>query len=106
MKIEDLMIGFWYRWYVENKYYYLQVTSDTFKLSDEIISNFEPVELTPEILEKNGWRKDSLFDDWYGLVNIYGHNAPFITVDSCEIKYVHELQLLLKLNHKDINIII
>ena len=104
MRREDLMIGFWYKWYAENKYYYLQVTSDTFKFSDDTIANFEPIELTPEILEQNGWHKDSLFDDWYGPVNIYGHNAPFITIGSAEIRYVHELQMLLKLHKKDINL--
>ena len=53
MKVEDLMIGDWYYWEAEGKKYPMQVTKDTFKLSDEDISNFQPIPLTREILEKN-----------------------------------------------------
>lgn len=58
MKVEDLMIGDWYWWEAEGKKYPLQVTKDTFKLMDEDISNFQPIPITNEILEKNGFEVD------------------------------------------------
>lgn len=55
MKPEELMIGDWYYWEAEGKKYPLQVTKETFALADEDIANFQPIPITPEILEKNGF---------------------------------------------------
>lgn len=49
------MIGDWYKWYAEGQYYNYQVVKETFQESDETIANFEPIPLTPAILEKNGF---------------------------------------------------
>ena len=49
------MLGDWYQWYAEGKYYYYQVSVETFK---EDTTNFEPIPLTPEILKKNGFKEE------------------------------------------------
>ena len=115
MKAEDLMIGDWYWWEAEGKKYPLQVTKDTFKLSDEDISNFQPIPLTPEILEKNDilYRKPSFYfiinddkdlecthyiyqtiqNDWAIGVDTGAYNCSVFA----RIKHVHDLQHGLKL---------
>lgn len=66
----------------------------------------EPIPLTPEILEKNGWMKvevDGVFYPkqlkgelpWIGYA-INEDSWRFRIRDFCEIKYVHELQHALK----------
>ena len=59
----------------------------------------EPIPLTPEILEKNGWTRDELCNEWfihYGP-NLFG-KCPEVTIfDGVSIKYVHELQHALRL---------
>ena len=114
MKVEDLMTGDWYWWEAEGKKYPLQVTKDTFKLLDEDISNFQPIPLTPEILEKNDilYEKQSFYyvikddknlectyymqrvqGDWVVGVDIGAYDCSVFA----RIKYVHELQHALKL---------
>ncbi len=67
--------------------------------------DLDPIPLTPEIFEKNGWKRDKL------VSYIYGHDAHFIEVICTpnsewvyvtfkgetihRIKYVHELQHIL-----------
>lgn len=115
MKVEDLMIGDWYWWEAEGKKYPLQVTKDTFKLSDEDISNFQPIPLTPEILKKNDilYEKQSFYyviEDVKNLECTYyiqqmlqGDWAIGVDTGAYEcsvfarIKYVHDLQHALKL---------
>jgi len=79
------------------------------------ISNVEPIKITPEILEKNGWEKrptgyvfytdGKRYDNslWY----IFGSSNTFV-VDTAEfqINYVHELQHILKILNIDKEIII
>lgn len=115
MKAEDLMVGDWYWWEAEGKKYPLQVTKDTFKLSDEDISNFQPIPLTTEILEKNGFR-DTSFEchkKQHYIVDTSEHILHYHTnlnsfsiykkeeVLCCflqnNVQYVHELQHALKL---------
>ena len=73
-----------------------------------------PIPLTPEILEKNGWKRDKL------VTYIYGHEAHYIEVICTpnsewvyvtfkgetihRIKYVHELQRILWALGKDANL--
>ena len=67
--------------------------------------NIDPIPLTPEILEKNGWKRDKLVPYIYGLE---AHNIEVICTPNSEwvdvtfkgdtlhrIKYVHELQHIL-----------
>lgn len=111
------MIGDWYYWEAEGKKYPLQVTKDTFKLSDEDISNFQPIPLTQEILEKNGFEDQGFrhhnelngIDDRVVLSNerkrmnsinewhVHIDSEDHCIIASCELTYVHELQHLLKL---------
>lgn len=74
----------------------------------------DPITLTPEILEKNGWKRDKL------VPYIYGHEAHYIEVictpnsewvdvtfkgDTLHrIKYAHELQHILWALGKDANL--
>ena len=80
----------------------------------DVAFNVEPIPLTPEILEKNGFRQDPksrsrkshqiITNDvyiswWKGRLNIMykpfvGHSTNHI---NCDGKYVHELQHALKL---------
>ena len=80
--------------------------------------NIEPIPLTPEILEKNGFEKNELiesYNHYCGMDNrvslnddfyyINSRNTWYVHVDSedystiagCELTYVHELQHLLRL---------
>lgn len=123
MKAEDLMIKDWYYWEADGKKYPLRVTKDTFKLSNEDISNFEPIPLTPEILEKNDilYEKQSYYyviednkdlectyyiqqvqEDWAIGVD----TGVYYCSVFAKIKYVHELQHALKLCGIDKDIII
>lgn len=124
MKVENLMIGDWYWWEAEGKKYPLRVTKDTFKLSDEDISNFQPIPLTPEILEKNDilYEKQSYYyvieddkdlectyyiqqvlrGDWVIGVDIGAYDCSVFA----RIQYVHELQHALKLCGIDKEIVI
>ena len=122
MKVEDLMIGDWYYWEADGKKYPMQVTKDTFKLSDEDISNFQPIPLTKEILEKNFTTHDLEYfipeypnhnpkeNDYFSichhkeLSSIWKteYIADFFTEEETKsvcitsIKYVHDLQHFLK----------
>lgn len=124
MKVEELMTGDWYWWEAEGKKYPLQVTKDTFKLTDEDISNFQPIPIIKEILEKSGilYEKQSYY---YVIENdndlectyymIQGSQGGWtigvdIGVYYCSvfarIKYVHELQHALKLCGIDKEIVV
>jgi len=122
MKVEDLMIGDWYYWEAEGKKYPMQVTKDTFKLSDEDISNFQPIPLTQEILEKNFTMYDLEYfipeypnhdpksNDYFSIYHHKGVSSIWKTeyiedfyaeeetksVCVTSIKYVHDLQHFLK----------
>lgn len=108
MNVKNLMVGDWYTWEAEEKKYPFQVTKETFKLLDEDIANFQPIPLTPEILEKNFqkdpdyintyWRPDCRkfcfvkeSDDWYFA---FRYKGGHICIAECN--YVHELQHILK----------
>lgn len=122
MKVEDLMIGDWYYWEADGKKYPMQVTKDTFKLSDEDISNFQPIPLTQEILEKNFIMHDLEYfipeypnhnpeaNDYFSIFYYKGLSCIWKTeyiegffneedsksVCITSIKYVHDLQHFLK----------
>jgi hypothetical protein len=114
MKAEELMIGDWVHYRGTN----IQVTSLYDKGGSNEIgwsdkesvwvngSNVEPIPLTPEILEKNGFvesKEKSNIED-IGCAIIYGKYKRFDS-DNClnygdslyPIKYVHQLQHAMKL---------
>ena len=110
MKAEDLMIGDWYYWEAEGKKYPMRVTKDTFKLSDEDISNFQPIPLTVEILEKNGFETHQsgvrmFFEhDDYRLCYYLNSSNRFTSFNNIDgslvqkvIANVHQLQHALKI---------
>ena len=105
MKVEELMIGDWYWWEAEGKKYPMQVTKDSFRLFDEDISNFEPIPLTPEILEKNGFvnsyidvslNKDSV----YKYNHFYTGNSVIVDMESNKliVKYENDIWMNLPYN--------
>lgn len=120
MKANELMIGNWYYWEAEGKKYPMQVTKDTFRLSDEDISNFQPIPLTPEILEKNGFEHEKQkviipsrsqdeveleylyckglpcsFDIIHGYL-MFNSNIDLVSIRMA-VNYLHELQHILRL---------
>lgn len=88
------------------------------KLTWLFCGQFEPIQLTHEILEKNGFEKDeliesynhycgmdnrvSLNDDFYYINSrntwyVHIDSEDYSTIASCELTYVHELQHILRL---------
>lgn len=107
MKASELMIGDWYQWYAECRYYPYQVKPEDF--TKDYIANFEPIPLTPEILKANGFRESIeegtyYFPDKYSDINnkgfaieTDGDGVWFITDHSLmPFRYVHELQRVLR----------
>lgn len=102
MKANELMIGDWVYAFGCKNVQVKEILEDgihdftTYSLSpfDEI----EPILLTPEILERNGWRYDELNGEFYGAVTILGNKAPFLVLNgSVQVNYVHELQHALRI---------
>ena len=123
MKPEELMIGDWFLWKgkpvqvasvsgVKYSFGHIDITlahcNDKKLLETHDIKSIQPIPLTPEILEKNGFfRLGNQYNTWcmrgfnFSLDFIDGafgyyeqgkpHNPTFVT------KYVHELQHVLKL---------
>ena len=120
MKATELMIGDWLRYSpksisMNNNYGGLYraegVSQDTISLGAKnfrlVVSDKEidPIPLTAEILEKNGWRHDTtnhMYDIWLHEdveFNIEKWNGKFICSDDNQIKLcsVHQLQQILRL---------
>lgn len=118
MKASELMIGDWYQWYADGRYYLYQVKVDDF--SKDYVANFDPIPLTEEILKANGFVYDPNNDgnnvwvlrrerkyrvDIYPyyqatVINISSDIADRIGENNCHICYqchVHELQHALRL---------
>lgn len=130
MKLEELMIGDWLLYKsdsLENAFP-IQITREMFN-KELVVWNdrFEPIPLTPEILEKNGFEKEGVIElynlyagidhrvtihddkeymnsnnEWY----VHVDSEDYCTIATCELTYVHELQHLLKLCGIDKEIII
>ncbi len=115
---KELMVGDWV--YTKNHKKYICITPYDFVThghrpsgrqyfigEPEVISgrDLEPIPLTPEILEKNGWEErptgyvfytdGKRYDNslWY----IFGSNTFVVNTAEFQIKYVHELQHALRL---------
>ncbi len=70
--------------------------------SSVLMEEIEPIKLTEEILEKNGWQKhlrqSNLYEnDYMGIVIQKDGTFDFFYLDTCihTISYVHQLQHLL-----------
>jgi hypothetical protein len=125
MKVEDLMVGDWV--YITEhpmRKEAKQVKPEHFLRS---LVTFEPIPLTPEILEKNGFDRDeriTLYCDYIGVddrvilnndkayINsanewlVYIDSEDYSTIASCELTYVHELQHILRLCKIDKEIVL
>jgi hypothetical protein len=123
MKVEDLMIEDWLLYKSDSNAFPIQITREMFN-KELVVWNdrFEPIQLTPEILKKNGFvnsyidlslNKDSV----YKYNNFYTGNSVIVDMESNKLIvkyendiwmnlpynrtiYVHELQHVLK--HCDI----
>ena len=127
IKISELSIGDWVMNLYANKpsrviglrpmfqdtYEIIAVSDDTqyMLIEDKELHNYEPIPLTPEILEKNGFRKNGNYNEW----NLgEWDDIPFIGISldrqsmriknfstdifiSCKVVYVHQLQRALRL---------
>ena len=131
LSIDDLMVGNWVHCKFENKNYKLDGFGDDDRIETygqpyvlidgykfNLLSDIEAIVLTPEIILKNGFTHETLFDTddyvsedkrivvhsekkyinsdnlWY----VHIDNEDMNTTGSGEISFVHELQQLLKIN--------
>lgn len=114
MKIEELSIGDWVRhtFYEENVRIVRiygdgeRVLAERGKLSISChLNHFDPIPLTPEILEKNGFVKSDLAAviEWYHWKDIYigfKDGLIYTSINGREIwgmRHVHQLQHALRL---------
>lgn len=121
MKIDEVMIGDWllYKSDSLDNAFPIQVTREMF--NKELVvwkDRFEPITLTPELLEKNGFKREklivaynhytgidnrvSLNDDFYSMNSrnkwtAHIDSEDYCTIAHCELTYLHELQHLLTL---------
>ena len=130
MKIDELMIGDWLLYKsdsLENAFP-IQITREMF--NKELVvwkDRFEPILITKELLEKNGFEKENLitsYNHYIGIDNrvtlhddfmfmnsrnmwdVHVDSEDYCTIANCELTYVHELQHLLKLCNIDREIMI
>lgn len=105
MKADELMLCDWVCIHGEN----WRVTMATLQLAWEEPDKVQPVPLTHEILEKNGWEFDELDGDYYNRkihFRVLGGKSPYMIFDGVGISYVHELQHALKLEKIEMRIIL
>lgn len=109
MKATDLMIG---DWVLADKepIQIKQVCEDCiicdFGDGDEEVDCFEPIPLTPEILEKNGFKKEIAEDKIHNIYTLTENSTAFSIKYArsvfqwfypIDIKYVHKLQHIMRL---------
>ena len=112
MKCRELMVNDW----VANQYGTpIQIystgdngayanTGDTLWVFEDNEYKPQPIPLTPEILEKNGWKETEYWHEYedgntiiqYSLSNIWGI-INGIEIEHFKCEYVHQLQHLLRL---------
>ena len=95
--------------------------------TDDIINRVKPIPLTTEIFEKNGIKrvnynyfgdhmlfesKDSriqindLTNSGEGYWNVHIDNKDYQSIGSCDVKYVHQFQQLLRLCEYEMDVIV
>ena len=122
LKVKDLMVGDWLMFNDKPCQVKGLHNDDTATLtgyrSAYYLIDAEPILLTPEILEKNGFEKDeliesynhycgmdnrvSLNDDFYYINSrntwyVHVDSEDYCTIANCELTYLHELQHILRL---------
>ena len=121
----DLMVGDWLKHYNGTPMQVTKITTEHFACAKnggvncwEYNNKFEPILLTPEILEKNGFERDknislynaytginsrvTLHDDFMSMNSrnmwhVHIDSEDYCTIANCELTYLHELQHLLRL---------
>ena len=123
MKANELMIGDWLKHYNGTPMQVTKITTEHFACAEkrgmncwEYNNKYEPIPLTPEILDKNGLTNDPygchFKEDEYMTLEISVEEEGVywtINYNECSIlklKYVHELQHVLKLCGIDKEIIV
>jgi hypothetical protein len=128
MKIDELMIGDWllYKSDSLDNAFPIQVTREMF--NKELVvwkDRFEPITLTTEILEKNGFEREGVIVSRYEGIDhrvtihddkeymnsnnewhVHIDSEDYCTIANCELTYVHELQHLLKLCKIDKEVVV
>ena len=125
MKANELMIGDWLKHYNGTPMQVTKITTVHFACAKngcvncwEYNNKFEPIPLTPEILEKNGFEREkliTLYNHYTGIDNRVSLHDDFMSMNSrnmwsvhidtddyrtiahCELTYLHELQALLRI---------
>lgn len=111
MKAEELRIGNWVQCKVFNKNRFWRCSSVEIRDCEHYGADwaFQPIPLTPEILEKCGFEKNVLHVGhlsfvWYGDDNI-GVHGMLGMVKPITMRYVHQLQNLVhSLTQTELNI--
>lgn len=124
LKVKDLMVGDWVKHYNGTPMQVTKITTAHFACAQnggvncwEYNNKFEPIPLTPEILEKNGFElikgiyptlrnhyRDIIFQMEETAETKY--NKPFYTFKGYPIFHAHELQHALKLCKIDKEIVV
>jgi hypothetical protein len=108
MKANELMIGDWVLTDMGEQMQVFEIHEDEVMLDYNDMYDYadiEPIPLTKEILEKNDWEERPTGHVFYtdgkrydnSLWYIFGSNTFVVNTAEFQIKYVHELQHLLKL---------
>lgn len=102
MESKELRVGNVYKWYADGTYYYYKVEEKDF-MSDNL-KNFEPVELTDEVLLKCGFKKVDDYEFYFPTDTIsftYNIANKYISINDyniqdfeLKVKYLHQLQNL------------
>ena len=123
MKANELMIGDWLKHYNGTPMQVTKITTEHFACAEkrgmncwEYNNKYEPIPLTPEILDKNGLTNDPYGchfkeDEYMTLEISVEEEGVYWTINYNEysilkLKYVHELQHVLKLCGIDKEIIV
>lgn len=123
MKANELMIGDWLKHYNGTPMQVTKITTEHFACAEkrgmncwEYNNKYEPIPLTPEILEKNGLTNDPYGchfkeDEYMTLEISVEEEGVYWTINYNEysilkLKYVHELQHVLKLCGIDKEIVV
>lgn len=104
MKATELQIGDWVSIKPLSAYIYTRRKIKIQDFANLHKMDFVPIQLTHEILEKNGWKNDGLWHEYQDGKNIIQSCLPDmrgiingIEIKEFQCKYVHQYQHLLRL---------
>ena len=101
MKATELMVG---DWIVKPSGHIRTIDRAEFLNDDAWFEDIKPISLTPEILEKNGWKETVYYHDYRDGNNTIQFFLPYMTgringidIEHFGCEYVHQFQHLLRL---------